>query len=194
MENKLISFGDKAIDFTYQTPYGKTSTLEEKVQKADKTFLIFLRYYGCTICQLDIRAYRENYQKFLDKDAQILLVLQSAPATIAESITEEELRFEVACDPEGKLYDLYQVGAARSKLGLASIKTIRKIQAAKKLGLEHGAYEGNELQLPAVFLLDRGMNVVYAKDFKAPYRSRSAFQVSKLPLGAPIEIDCFAVK
>ena len=47
MENKLISFGDKAIDFTYQTPYGKTSTLEEKVQKADKTFLIFLRYYGC---------------------------------------------------------------------------------------------------------------------------------------------------
>ena len=45
MENKLISFGDKAIDFTYQTPYGKTSTLEEKVQKADKTFLIFLRYY-----------------------------------------------------------------------------------------------------------------------------------------------------
>ena len=110
MENKLISFGDKAIDFTYQTPYGKTSTLEEKVQKADKTFLIFLRYHGCTICQLDIRAYRENYQKFLDKDAQILLVLQSAPATIAESITEEELRFEVACDPEGKLYNLYQVG------------------------------------------------------------------------------------
>ena len=89
MENKLISFGDKAIDFTYQTPYGKTSTLKEKVQKADKTFLIFLRYYGCTICQLDIRAYRENYQKFLDKDAQILLVLQSAPATIAESITED---------------------------------------------------------------------------------------------------------
>ena len=128
MENKLISFGDKAIDFTYQTPYGKTSTLEEKVQKADKTFLIFLRYYGCTICQLDIRAYRENYQKFLDKDAQILLVLQSAPATIAESITEEELRFEVACDPEGKPYDLYQVGAARSKLGLAFIKTIRKIR------------------------------------------------------------------
>ena len=67
MENKLISFGDKAIDFTYQTPYGKTSTLEEKVQKADKTFLIFLRYYGCTICQLDIRAYRENYQKFLTR-------------------------------------------------------------------------------------------------------------------------------
>ena len=162
MENKLVSFGDKAINFTYQTPYGATSTLEEKVQKADKTFLIFLRYYGCTICQLDIRAYRENYQKFLDKNAQILLILQSTPETISESITEEELRFEVACDPEGKLYELYQVGAARSKLGLASIKTIRKMQAAKKLGLEHGAYEGNELQLPAVFLLDSGMNVVYA--------------------------------
>ena len=42
------------------------------------------------------------------------------------------------------------------------MKTIRKMQAAKKAGLEHGKYEGNELQLPAVFLLDSAMNVVYA--------------------------------
>ena len=162
MENKMVSFGGKAVDFTYQTPYGTTSTLSEKVKQAGKTYLIFLRYYGCTICQLDIKAYRESYQKFLDKDAQILMVLQSDPATISESISEKDLKFEVACDPNGELYQLYQVGAARSKLGLVSMKTIRKMQAAKKAGLEHGKYEGNELQLPAVFLLDSAMNVVYA--------------------------------
>ena len=167
MESRFVSFGDKAIDFTYNTPYGKTMTLSEKVKQADKTYLIFLRYYGCTICQLDIKAYRENYQKFLDKNAQILLVLQSEPSTIAEGITEEELKFDVACDPNQELYKAYQIGAAKNKLGLASIKTIRKMQAAKKSGLVHGAYEGNEMQLPALFLLDSNMNVVYAHRAKS---------------------------
>ncbi|MBS4784730.1 MAG: redoxin domain-containing protein [Clostridiales bacterium] len=167
MESRFVSFGDKAIDFTYNTPYGKTMTLSEKVKQADKTYLIFLRYYGCTICQLDIKAYRENYQKFLDKNAQILLVLQSEPSTIAEGITEAELKFDVACDPNQELYKAYQIGAAKNKLGLASIKTIRKMQAAKKSGLVHGAYEGNEMQLPALFLLDSNMNVVYAHRAKS---------------------------
>lgn len=49
-----------------------------------------------------------------------------------------------------------------------------------------------------VFLADladfAGMNEVYAKHFAAPYPSRSAFQVAKLPLGAPLEIECIAVK
>ncbi len=162
MESRFVSFGDKAIDFTYNTPYGETLALSEKVKQADKTFLVFLRYYGCTICQLDIKAYRENYQKFLDKGAQILLVLQSEPSVIAQGITKEELKFDVACDPSQELYKAYQIGAAKSKLGLASMKTIKKMQAAKKSGLVHGAYEGNELQLPAVFLLDNSMNVVYA--------------------------------
>ena len=174
MESRFVSFGDKAIDFTYNTPYGETLALSEKVKQADKTFLVFLRYYGCTICQLDIKAYRENYQKFLDKGAQILLVLQSEPSVIAQGITKEELKFDVACDPSQELYKAYQIGAAKSKLGLASMKTIKKMQAAKKSGLVHGAYEGNELQLPAVFLLDNSMNVVYA------HRAKNAGDMSEI--------------
>ena len=39
-----------------------------------------------------------------------------------------------------------------------------------------------------------GMNEVYGKYFSEPFPARSAFQVAKLPLGAPIEIECVAVK
>ena len=39
-----------------------------------------------------------------------------------------------------------------------------------------------------------GMNEVYGKFFHEPFPARSAFQVAKLPLGAPIEIECIAVK
>lgn len=49
-----------------------------------------------------------------------------------------------------------------------------------------------------VFLADlndfAAMNEVYGSCFAAPYPARSAFQVAKLPLGAPLEIECIAVK
>ncbi len=49
-----------------------------------------------------------------------------------------------------------------------------------------------------VFMADlndfAGMNEVYGKYFHEPFPSRSAIQVAKLPLNAPLEIECIAVK
>ena len=49
-----------------------------------------------------------------------------------------------------------------------------------------------------VFLADLDdfaeMNEVYGKLFHTPYPSRSAFEVARLPLNAPLEIECIAVK
>ena len=38
------------------------------------------------------------------------------------------------------------------------------------------------------------MNEVYARYFAAPFPARSAVQVAKLPLGAPLEIEAIAVR
>lgn len=38
------------------------------------------------------------------------------------------------------------------------------------------------------------MNQVYATFFNAPYPARAAFQVSALPKGAKVEIECIAVR
>lgn len=38
------------------------------------------------------------------------------------------------------------------------------------------------------------MNQVYAAFFNAPYPARAAFQVSALPKGAKVEIECIAVR
>ena len=72
-----------------------------------------------------------------------------------------------------------------------SLKTVSAILAAQGMTLDN-------VVKTTVFLADladfAGMNEVYGKFFKAPYPSRSAFQVAKLPLGAPLEIECIAVK
>lgn len=49
-----------------------------------------------------------------------------------------------------------------------------------------------------VFLTDLGtfgaMNEVYARHLVAPFPARSTFEVSALPAGASIEIECIAVR
>jgi 2-iminobutanoate/2-iminopropanoate deaminase len=49
-----------------------------------------------------------------------------------------------------------------------------------------------------VFLTDLGsfgaMNEVYARHFTAPYPARSTIEVSALPAGAAVEIECTAVR
>ncbi|MDD6316728.1 MAG: hypothetical protein PUB63_06910 [Clostridia bacterium] len=37
----------KAADFTFDTPFEQGLRLSEEVRKAERTFLIFLRYFGC---------------------------------------------------------------------------------------------------------------------------------------------------
>jgi 2-iminobutanoate/2-iminopropanoate deaminase len=50
----------------------------------------------------------------------------------------------------------------------------------------------------SVFLTDLGtfaeMNAVYGRHFSAPFPARSTFQVSALPGGAAVEIECIAVR
>ena len=61
----------------------------------------------------------------------------------------------------------------------------------------HGATLGNVVKT-TVFLTDLGtfgaMNEVYGRHFNAPYPARSTFEVSALPAGASIEIECIAVR
>jgi len=156
--NKLKK-GDKAPDFVYDTPWKKEIRLSEKV-KEKTTFLYFLRYYGCTLCQLEIADIIENYHKFIEKNAQMLVVLQSDPALIREQV-KGELPFDIVCDPEQKLFKLYQVRPAVSMEDALSARIFDKVRIANERGLKHGKYEGNELQLPALFLVDSGLTVRY---------------------------------
>ena len=92
----------------------------------------------------------------------MLVVLQSDPTLVAGEMKEGDLPFDIICDPNQKLYKDFEINPAKSKLGMVDFKTIGKMKQAKSAGLEHGKYEGDELQLPAVFVLDRERTVTQA--------------------------------
>lgn len=159
-----INTGDKMPDFVFDTPFASGVKLSEKVQQADKTVLLFLRYYGCTLCQLDIHGYAAAYDRIRAQNAQLMVVLQSPPSTINDQIKESDLPFDIVCDPDMGLYK--ELGVASAKLTMISPKELPKFAVKRKrmeqLGLEHGAYEGEEMQLPGYFVLDKDLNILQA--------------------------------
>jgi thioredoxin-dependent peroxiredoxin len=155
-----IKAGEYITDFEFISQYNEKLHLSDIFEKNKNTLLVFLRYYGCPVCQLDLKEYREKYQTLKETETELIIVLQSTP----ESIRDQGGAFEflIACDPEKKMYQELDIRAAKSMIGMLSFKTIAKVKRTKQEGIEHGEYEGEELQLPAAFLIDKTGKVIFS--------------------------------
>jgi 2-iminobutanoate/2-iminopropanoate deaminase len=73
-------------------------------------------------------------------------------------------------------------------------QVLRNVQSV----LEEAGSRLDRVLKTTVFLTDLGsfaaMNEVYARHFTAPYPARSTIEVSALPAGAAVEIECTAVR
>lgn len=124
--------------------------------------LVFMRYAGCPICQLDLGAFVGRAAAFRDAGASLVLVVQSSPER-AGALGQRAAREGalVACDPEGKLYDLYGLRLA-NPLQYAGPAVLRKLGRARAKGMAHGPREGRERQLPAAFVIAADGHIAHA--------------------------------
>ena len=54
--------GEKLDNFMFDTPFEPGLELKETAERVSgRTALLFLRYYGCTLCQLDIHRLAAGY-------------------------------------------------------------------------------------------------------------------------------------
>ena len=155
-----LHVGEKMPDFAFETHFEKGLTIGQVAKRVKgKTAVVFMRYYGCTMCQYDIHLFKTQHEKIAATGGQMLVVLQSDPAKIAGQQGPEALPFDIICDPEQKLYKEFDIRPAKSKLGMVNLKTIGKLSKAK--AFTHGEYEGDELQLPAVFVVTPDMKLTH---------------------------------
>ncbi len=149
-----------APDFTFDSPWKKSLQFHDYL-KDSKAIIIFLRYIGCPLCQLKISEIKRDWQKFEKKGVQILVALQSTPENIKELIEEKDMPFTIICDPKERIFELYHV-APGSVFRYVTPGVIKKALKARKEGFKHGANEGKELQLPAVFIVGTDKKINYA--------------------------------
>jgi peroxiredoxin len=127
----------------------------------ERVLLVFSRYFGCRLCQLD---FHELLQKAteIQNHAKIIYINQSTDNTAKDYIKEKAVPFPVIVDAKEPfpLYQAYNVGdwepEEREKI---NAKRPRIIAA----GFQHGAYEGNEQQMPASFIISKNGTIEYAK-------------------------------
>jgi len=93
---------------------------------------------------------------------------------------------QIGVDP--KTNNLFEGIKEQTKQALVNLKNV----------LEAGKSDINNVLKTTVYLADMNdfpiMNEVYATFFKKPYPARATIQVTKLPKGALVEIECMAYR
>jgi peroxiredoxin len=127
-----------------------------------KVVLIFGRYFGCPVCQLDFDELLMKSSEIKAK-AEFVYFIQSSPESAREYIQAYDVDFPIVSVPREdgryKLYDTYGVG----KMGIGTtIEILKRAGTAKKMDKVHGAYEGIETQSPADFVVDESGKIIWA--------------------------------
>ena len=165
-----LNVGEKMPNFTFNTQKRTGVTIEEAVKGKKKTVFWVLRYIGCTVCRYDVHVISQRYQEFLDKDAQVYVVMQSDPQVVRDDLAKSpiDIPIEIICDTDMNIYKTLSIetwGEPGSKpvfdeAAMAKIQV--KGAAAAEAGFSHGQYEGLEEQLPAMFITNDQGVVEYA--------------------------------
>ncbi|MFX1276412.1 MAG: peroxiredoxin-like family protein [Promethearchaeota archaeon] len=159
MSENEIKVGDKAPLFKLESFNAGIIDLSELIGK-QKIVLIFSRYFGCPLCQLDLKILLEHSKQIEDKGAKILYITQSGEQVAKEFIKQKEITFPVIPSSKDELYKDYGLGLMTPE----AAKQIRtKFKMATEAGFEHGAYEGWEKQGPGQFVIDTDGTIIHAK-------------------------------
>lgn len=155
-----LGVGDQAPGFELESIDGDKISLSSFSGR--KLVILFGRYFGCPVCQLDFDELCLNIDRIKEK-AELIFFTQSSQESARSYCSSKELGFTVIPVPKVgngyKVYDDYGVG----NMGLGTtIEILRKAGEAKKLGKVHGDNEGKEMQSPADFVVDETGKVIWA--------------------------------
>jgi peroxiredoxin Q/BCP len=159
MEKKDIDEGSKAPLFKLESFNTGDIDLAELIGK-QKVVLIFSRYFGCPICQLDLKNLMQRHSEIEEKGAKILYITQSGEKIAKEFIKKEKIEFPVIPSSKDELYKDYGLGMMTKE---AILQVREKFKEATKQGIQHGEYEGWEQQGPGQFIIDNDRTIIHAK-------------------------------
>ena len=131
----------------------------------EKNIFWVIRYIGCTVCRYDVHLLAQKYSQIAAKGATLFVVMQSDTEHVRRELENVDIPFEIICDNAFDIYNALEINPAETReqlVGDALDKLKVKGAAAREAGFRHGDYEGNELQLPALFITDGEGNVKHA--------------------------------
>ena len=159
MPKVKIKVGDDAPTFKLESYNAGTIDLNQLIG-SQKIVIIFSRYFGCPICQLDLETLLKQVSEIEKTGAKVLYITQSGEKIAKKFIEEKSITFPVIPSSKDELYAQYGLGRFSAA---AAAKVLTKGKQSKKAGYEHGEYEGYEMQCPGQFVIDTAGKIIHAK-------------------------------
>jgi peroxiredoxin len=156
---KGLKVGDNAPLFKLESYNAGFINLEELIG-SHKIVIIFSRYFGCPICQLDLNELLINVSDIEEKRAKLLYITQSGEKIAKKFISENNITFPVIPSSKEELYATYGLGLMTAG---AFGKVRGKLKEAKQEGIEHGEFEGWEKQCPGQFVINQSGKIIHAR-------------------------------
>lgn len=156
----MVKVGMNILDFNCNTIDGKKSI--KNLMTKEKNILIFSRFYGCRVTQYELKDFSNNYSKIKKQGYEIIFVVQSPEETIRKAYLEQNYPFSIICDPAAKIYDYFNIGLAENQEILSEGTVMTKVKKADEMGLKKGGKEGRELQLPAQFIVNKNLQILFS--------------------------------
>ena len=154
-----FSVGNLAPNFMASLVDGKNIELYQLL-KSQSVCVIFLRFLGCPLTRLRMAELETEIDKYNLNDLKLLVVFESTPDRTQKYINRKGLHLDIITDAKRKLYDLYDVQPG-GYLKMLNPQVLKKAGEATLKGHMHGAFEGNELQLPAAFIINKDRHFSY---------------------------------
>ncbi|MEJ2278168.1 MAG: redoxin domain-containing protein [Candidatus Lokiarchaeota archaeon] len=140
----MVKIGDKAPLFALESYNSGMIDLSKEIGQ-QKIVLIFSRYFGCPICQVDLRHLLNRVGELREKGAKVIYITQSGKKIANDYIKSKNIDFPVVFSSKDELYDQYGLGIMNPE---AVVQLKSKLKEAMELGIKHGEYEGWEKQGP----------------------------------------------
>jgi len=154
-----LAIGTKAGAFSFSDQTGKELKFPDDFNGPMAIF--FLRHLGCPLCKAKIDELKIMQPRFARKGIRLVVVVQSTPKRAAEVHLKQSLPFMLVPDRERVLYQRFEVPRGGLKEFAAPAALMASIRATFK-GHLHGKIEGDELQIPASFLLAADGSILFA--------------------------------
>lgn len=158
-----LTEGMRFPDFTVNTSREDNVDLYTRI--TGRTIFWVIRYVGCTVCRYDVHLLAEKYEAIKEKGYDLFVVMQSDTEHVRRELKDADIPFEIICDNDFQIYNALEISPAATPeelRGPEPEKLKEKGTKARAMGFIHGDYEGNELQLPALFIIDADGTVLKA--------------------------------
>ncbi len=118
--------------------------------------LVFLRYFGCPFCQMQVVSLREARERFVEAGANVVLVGQGEPERGRAFTASHAVPFPCLLDRDRALYRAYGLGRGTAMQIFSPRVAVPFVRAnLHPETMQRGLRGGSFTQMPGTFVVDR---------------------------------------